>query len=45
MVKDLREEISSPNNDTEQLKSSVENHEQYSKRNLFTLFQKNNGKV
>ena len=39
------EEISSPNNGTEQLKPSVENHEQYSKRNLFTLFQKNIGKV
>ena len=47
LIKDLREEVSSLKNEHEQLKSDVENQEQYSRRNcpLVHSIPKNKGKV
>ena len=47
LIKDLREEVSSLKNEHEQLKSDVENQEQYSRRNcpLVHGIPKNKGKV
>ena len=37
LIKDLREEVSSLKNEHEQLKSDVENQEQYSRRNCLLV--------